>query len=188
MTLSATGWAAYLDPGEEILWQGQPGAGRDRSLQRKILVVFGLLFGAFALGWIWLLAQAGGSFWIFGLPFLLLGLIASALGPIIAPLQRRATGYLLTNRRALITTDLPLLGRQIDSFPITPDMPLRLERHGDLGSVHFSARRLQRSRIRAWTMPLNLPVGFDRIPDADRVLKLMEDLRRAAGAAPKDAT
>lgn len=187
MNDTPTEWDAYLDPGEVILWQGRPSQRLQASRRAAPLVLFGLAFGGFALGWIWLVAQAGGYFWVFGLPFLLLGLIFSTLAPVIGPLQRRATWYTLTNRRAFIATDLPFLGRRLDDYPIHPGTPLRLEQNGPLGSVYFSQRRITKSSPRARKSPLNLPVGFEMIPDAPQVLTLLQEVQDAAGPAPKPA-
>lgn len=96
-----------LDPGEQLLWTGQPAPGRFMA-QGLGLSVFGLFFGGFALFWIITASGIGGGmgggfslFGLFGIPFLLVG-----LGMLTAPIwmSRKAKGtvYAITDKRAIV--------------------------------------------------------------------------------------
>lgn len=78
------GWEGILEPGERILWQGQPDSGirLDGFDLRRALP--GLAMAAFALFWMWGAAQANPFLTLFGLIFLFLGL-RQALAPLLAP-------------------------------------------------------------------------------------------------------
>ncbi|KNG92592.1 hypothetical protein [Pseudaestuariivita atlantica] len=166
------GWEGILDTGEEILWQGRPD-GRVAFAARHLLTsAFGLFFAGFALFWMVMASRAGGGFWMFGLLHFAVGLGILA-GPVVWPAWvRRHTWYTLTNRRAFIATDMPLMGRRLKSYPITPETALHYD-HGDPGSIHFAAEYRQ-----AKSGTRSTPVRFDRIPDGDTVYRLFRDIQR----------
>ena len=66
------GWNGILDPGEEVLWQGQPDASPDFRGLRVDTVAFGLVAVAFAVFWTAMAAQIaledGGAAWLMVLP------------------------------------------------------------------------------------------------------------------------
>ncbi|MBV9852524.1 MAG: hypothetical protein JO250_22900 [Armatimonadetes bacterium] len=98
-----------LDAGEAVLWSGQPLPGR-YARQGIAPMLFGIPFTAFAVFWMYGASGFGhpingpgpvAFFWLFGLPFLLIG-----LGMLLSPLWlwRKAgrTAYAVTDRRVLI--------------------------------------------------------------------------------------
>lgn len=167
------GWESILDPGEQILWQGRPDQRFHFNLMKLPLVIFGLGFAGFALFWMVMAAEAGGGFWAFGLIHFSvgLGLVFSAVG--WATLRRRGTWYTLTDRRAFIATALPLRGKNLDSYTITPDMRLSL-RDGRPGSLIFASEERRGNKGGVY----NEDIGFERIAEADRVYRLMRDIQR----------
>ena len=167
-------WAGLLDHGDEILWQGRPDTGIALKGSTIFLVLFGLAFSGFALVWMILAASAGGMFWAFGLIHFSagLGLIFFAIWG--DQLRRRRTWYTLTDRRAFIATDFPLVGRKLQSYPIGPDTVLDYS-PGDLSDIHF-AHRTRRTKNGSH----RVPVGFDRIPEGETVYRLMRDIQRSA--------
>jgi len=167
-----SGWEGLLDPGETILWQGRPDRGFHVAPNRYFLAAFGIAFGGFALFWMTMAAQAGGTFWMFGLLHFSVG-----LGIIFGALfwdtfRRRRTWYTLTDRRAFIATKIPVRGRSIKSYPIRPDTPLDIQQ-GPLTSLHFATER-RRSKNSSYTVP----IGFERIPDGESVLQLLRQVQR----------
>lgn len=175
------GWDGILGDDETILWQGRPDGAVTLRLQNLALLVFGLFFAGFALVWMVLAAAAGGGFWMFGLIHFAVG-IGIATGALFwGAFRRRRTWYTLTDRRAFIATDLPLLGRRLKSWPIDADTMLDLE-DADLATVNF-ARETRRGKNGHY----QVAVGFERIADGKAVYRLMRDIqaRDRAGRAPE---
>lgn len=167
-------WAGLLDPGEEILWQGRPDARLALKGSTIFLVLFGLAFSGFALVWMVLAASAGGMFWAFGLIHFSvgLGLVVFAIwGDMV---RRRRTWYTLTDRRAFIATDFPVVGRKLQSYPIGPDTVLDYT-PDDLSTIHFAHiyKRTKNGSRR-------VEIGFERIPDGEIVYRMMRDIQRSA--------
>jgi len=165
------GWDGLLDPGEEILWQGAPDPGFHFRARNLALTAFGAAFAAFALFWMVMASRAGGGFWMFGLIHFSVG-VSLILGSLFwGTFKRRRTFYSLSDRRAFIATNLPIVGRRLKSYPITPQTVLTLEER-DLPSIFF-AREVRRSK----NGTQNVPVGFVRIPDAVEVYSLMRRIQ-----------
>jgi len=173
MTLGK-GWEGILDKGEHILWQGRPDPGFRLRLGYIVSGIFGLFFAAFALFWMVMAASAGGFFWMFGLLHFSVGL-GIAVGPIAYDiLRRRNTWYTLSDRRAFIATDLPLVGRRLQSWPITSSTVLELQ-DNDPPSIYF-AEEFKRTK----NGHRRVPIGFEAIADAPEVLKLMREIQTGA--------
>ena len=166
------GWDDILDKGEEILWQGRPDTGMHFRPRDIPIMIFGLIFAGFALFWMIGVAQVGGAFWAFGLLHFSLGM-GLLLSPLLwGPFRRARTWYTLTNRRAFIATDLPLLGKKLKSYPITDDTILEFTA-GDLSSLHFSKELRRGDKGRTYLVP----VGFEYIRDGNRVYRMMRDIQ-----------
>lgn len=166
------GWEGILDPGERILWQGRPVPGIVWRPQQLVALLFGLAFAGFALFWMLMAASAGGFFWMFGLIHFSVGLTVS-FGPFFWPAyMRRHTWYTLTDRRAFIATDMPLLGRRLKSFPIERDTVLSYDA-GTPATIHFAqvVRRTKNGTSRT-------DIGFVRVPDGPEVYALMRQIQR----------
>lgn len=167
-----SGWEGILDADEVIRWQGRPDGGVTWKAVAISKVLFGLVFSGFALFWMIMASQAGGMFWMFGLIHFSAG-IGVAIGPLYwGAYRRRNSWYTLTNKRALIATNMPLQGRKINSYPITTQTPLELEIL-DMGSIYF-ATKLRRTENGSREVKL----GFERITDASHVFSLMRDIQK----------
>jgi hypothetical protein len=104
----------YLDPGERLLWAGRPDP-RSAIPASIGIFVFAIPWTAFALFWMWGASgfgaafreggeEAGGFryFFLFGLPFVLIG-IGMLLSPLWIYRKARSTVYAVSDRRLLIT-------------------------------------------------------------------------------------
>lgn len=166
-----TGWEGLLDPGEDILWQGSPDPGWHMGLGGAGLAVFGIFFAGFALFWMTMAGQAGGNFWMFGLIHFAVG-VGMILGAIFYPTyRRRHTFYTLTDRRAFIATDLPILGRKLKSYPIDASTPLSYT-PGPLATIHFATERR-----RTKNGSHEVAIGFERIHDGEAAYRLMREIQ-----------
>lgn len=169
------GWKGILASGETILWQGRPD-GRFVVTPTDLLSgAFGFFFAGFALFWMMMASQAGGFFWMFGLLHFAIGIGVMVGGPVRSMFVRRRSWYTLTNRRAIIASVLPLVGRRLESYRITSATPLTLVEHGAVSSVIFSEKR-------GWSWGRNAhrttPIGFERIAEGRDVLGLMQQLQK----------
>lgn len=113
---------AELQPGETIVWTGQPlpGLFARRSLG---FVLFGSPWSAFAIFWIAGasgfklpdFSHGAGLFPLFGVPFVLIG-IGLLSSPWWMRRKARRTAYLITDRRALVLAGGPGRSMTIRSF------------------------------------------------------------------------
>jgi hypothetical protein len=194
------GWDDILEPDERILWQGRPDPSLSIGPANIFVALFGTAFAGFAFVWMSLMAKGGSFLWMFGLLHFSVG-AALILAALFWPTwQRRRSWYSLSNRRAFIATDMPFLGRTLNSYPIKPDSPLRLI-DGSPGAVMFHThvsriggaptRTVQmhghpgiqtvvpsgsRSRIRT----RSTRIGFERIFDAAHVHALMQRIQKGS--------
>lgn len=189
------GWAAFLDEGERILWQGRPDPAFAIGAGNIAGATFGLFFAGCALLWMRVLAGSGSGLWAFGLLHFTVGLCIVA-GALLWPTwRRRHSWYSLSDARAFIATDMPVLGRKLRAYQIEPDSRLTLvegtpgtvwfhdqsgeirggtgrmtQLHGSPG-IHITTGRGRRKR-RYVTR-----VGFERIHDAPAVFALMRQIQ-----------
>lgn len=176
------GWEGILEAGEQILWQGRPGQAFHIGFEDLFKGVFGLFFAGFAAFWMAMAMTAGGFFWMFGLLHFGAGLalvFGSLLGPTI---RRRNTWYTLTDRRAFIATDMPLKSRSLKSYPIGPDTALAYY-DGDPATIHFAREQRRTDKGRGYTVD----IGFERISEGDKVLRLMHGVKDRLQDAPAGA-
>ena len=170
------GWANILDPGEEILWQGRPDGAVTLRPRNIMMLVFGLFFAGFALFWMVMAAQSGGGFWMFGLIHFSVGagIIFSAV--FWGAFKRRRSWYTLTDKRAIIASDLPIIGKRLKSWPITSQSVLELEQ-GPPDTVNF-AETYKRGKNGS----TRIAIGFERIDDGSKVYRLLRDVQASAQA------
>lgn len=170
--MSAPGWEAYLDEDETILWQGGPVPGIVIKPANIATLVFGVAFAGFALFWMIMAAQAPGGFWSFGLIHFGVG-IALAVGSFLWPAwRRRHTWYTLTDKRAFIATDLPVLGRKLKSYPINTGTVLEFDAADPATIIFHQETRRTKNGTRV------IQIGFERISDGAEVYKLMRQVQR----------
>lgn len=161
-------WQGVLAPDERILWQGRPDPGIRLESEDISQTLMGLFMAAFALFWMWNAAQGSVVFALFGTLFLVVGGRQALQGNVIAAYIRSRTWYTLTSRRAIIATDMPMQGRRLSSYPLTPATEAQLV-DGNPGSILFGAGFARKADRRA---------GFKLIPDARGVWAMIQQVRR----------
>jgi hypothetical protein len=123
--------AALLDPGERLLWSGQPNPLRYAQSRSGISVIAGLAALVFAQIWT---TTRDGNPWL-GAVFFLIA-FALLLSPLWRMWRAYRTAYGVTDRRAL-TVIGPPLARQI-SVPLDQILSVEIRlRPGHLGDVLF---------------------------------------------------
>ncbi len=166
-----TAWEGILDAGERILWQGRPDASIVIKPATIFIIFFGCIFAGFALFWMATSLQAGGFFWLFGLPHFGIGIFIIFTAIYGGSYMRKRTWYTLTDKRALIATDLPIKGRGMKSYPITAETQLDFQ-DNDPATIYFF-KRIRRNKNGTHTVN----VGFERIPDGRKVYGLMRRIQ-----------
>jgi len=159
----------HLKRGEEILWQGRPARSLAPGVGAIVPVIFGLGFASIAILSIIRTAE-GGVFLSIGYLFAGIGLSLALNALFYGMLIRRWSHYALTNYRAFVLIDHPLLGADINSWPITPHTDLRHNAYDPMTITFASAPRRffgRKPRI----------IGFEHIEDGLNVFRVMMDVR-----------
>ena len=187
-------WSAILEPGERVIWQGQPDGRfilRWRTPLDPYSGVIALVMACLAL----IHFGSGKAFLIayfivilpFGLIMLGIAIRFLVLLPVRDARTRRATTYLLSNRWARAVRSYP--EQAVDRYAISPSTEVTLDegRGGNSdGNVWFGAVRVMPLTILFWhgsrvrSSPATRPVGFELIPDARAVYDLIQGLQRGA--------
>jgi hypothetical protein len=169
--LAAAPAAWPLDPTERILWQGRPSAApylSPRHAAKLASGTFGLCLFLYLADRLNMQVAPYWDVWVIVLTVFFASIPADILR---AALVRRWTAYALTDRRALIATDLPLWGRITTSIPI--DAATQVDHHsGHRGSLLFPG-----PKRRFGTGP---KTGFERIENSDAVLALIRLIQKGA--------
>ena len=173
--MTVPGWEGILDNDEQIIWQGRPDGGISVKPGNIVAFLFGLLFAGFALFWMIMASSAGGYFWMFGLIHFAVGAGISGSALYWPAFKRQRSWYTLTNKRAFIAVELPLVGRSLKSYPINEDTVLNFV-DGDLATIHFATER-RRGKNSSYTVN----IGFERIKNGrDLYAKFREVQKNAA--------
>lgn len=168
MNNAPAGWEHILDEGEEIRWQGRPDGAVVWKVANFSTLLFGAAFSGFALFWMIMAAAAGGGFWMFGLLHFFVGIVIG-IGPVFwSALRRRKSWYTLTNKRAIIATDMPTRGRVLRSHQISKDTLLKIDEI-DPASISMGSRKNGRRKAK---------ISFERIADAKQVFALLRDIQK----------
>lgn len=139
---------AFLDPGERLLWAGQPRRGLRLGAQDVFLIPFSLVWCGFSLFWE-CMALAGASqtpglfgiiFPLFGLPFVLIGLYLVFGRFFVDAHSRSRTWYGVTADRVIILNGI--FSQQTKTIALNQlgDLSLALRKDGS-GTLTFGAMR-----------------------------------------------
>ena len=164
-------WAGILDQGENILWQGRPLPRLRLEFQTPFEPLFFTFFTGFSVFWMVGASRAGGLFWTFGLLFFVVGSY-SLIGQHYWKRYLRAhTFYTLTDRRALIATDV--WGRRtLKSYPIAKSTMVELA-DGAPGSVFFATE----TQTDSDGDRTHSRIGFELVEDCRSVYALIRQIQ-----------
>ena len=96
----------HLDKNERLIWTGQPKKGVVFRSVDIFLIPFSLLWCGFAIFWVIMASKGSIYFAMFGIPFVVIGLILVFGRFIIDAKQRENTFYGLTEDRIIIKSGL----------------------------------------------------------------------------------
>ena len=181
--------ATHLDPGERLLWSGQPRGGVRLRGQDVFLIPFSLLWGGFAIFWevmaTWSVSKSHQPvayfFPLFGLPFVAIGLYIIFGRFYVDALQRERTFYGVTNDRIIILSGL--FSRQSKSLQLRTLTDVSLtERSDGSGTITFGPVSWLGANLwgNAWpNFHRNVPPAFDLIDNAKQVYNIIRNAQRS---------
>jgi hypothetical protein len=172
-----------LNPGERILWTGQPSQGLMFHPADAFLIPFSLLWGGFAIFWESTVIASGGPFFfmLWGIPFVLIGLYFIAGRFFVDMQQRKNTWYALTDERVIIISGLFSQNTKTISLKNLTEVNLSVKSDGR-GTITFGP-----SHPMAWLyggtgLPsmgrYQIAPGLDMIPNARNVYKQIRQLQK----------
>jgi hypothetical protein len=185
-----TPFAGYLDPGERLLWSGQPRRGVRLQASDIFLVPFSLLWGGFAFFWeagvLGLIPLNHGKphvsgaaplfMAIWGIPFCLIGLHFIFGRFFVDAATRARTWYAITDRRVIILKTF--FTTSVTSIDYANLNTLTLTERGDRsGDILFAQPTPYPNNAQfGWSQPgRTLAPGFYLLPDARNVYNQIRD-------------
>jgi hypothetical protein len=183
--MNTGGPATQTLEGEHVVWSGQPRQGLVFTGRDLFLVPFSLMWGGFAVFWevSVLKIPAPAVFWLWGIPFVVIGLYLIAGRFIVDAWLRRRTRYVLTNRRILITRSAPFGSTTSLFLDRLPEVQLR-ERANGRGTLRFGPSTSYWGRDAAfglWSPALDPTPQFIGIENARDVFdQIQRSIRNAA--------
>lgn len=177
--------ARELVGGETLLWAGRPKGGIRLSPADALLIPFSLVWGGFAIFWEAMAIAMGAPvfFWIFGLPFVGIGLYMM-VGRFFVDARRRArTFYGVTDRRVIFVESGAT--KKVTTMGLLETGPLSLsERVDGSGSIAFGKRGpVPQFDEPSWpTRRAGAAPGFHHVPNVREAFQALNDAQDAARA------
>ena len=181
----------HLDPGERLLWSGQPRRGIRLRGQDVFLIPFSILWGGFAIFWEYMAVThapkasgpIGVAFPLFGLPFVAVGLYFIFGRFFVDAYSRARTFYGVTSERIIIVSGL--FSQQTKSLQLRTLSDVSLTQRSDgSGTITFGPTHMMNSFFPAGAWPgagRYAPPSFDLI---ERVKEVYDIVRKAQRTTP----
>lgn len=185
------GWERYLEPGERVLWQGQPVGGIIWSRRDIPVSLFGLVFLSFAIFWMAMASSTGApyAFRFFGLPFAAIGAFMLFGRYLWDAYKRQHSWYTLTDRRGLIATEI-FGKRSLKTIKIEPGAQIELVPVDGLDALWFSEAWVEtpitedKHGRRRGGHRVKRKQGFEKLADgreAFKIARALSDDKNAGG-------
>lgn len=176
----------HLDPGERLLWSGQPRGGIRLRAQDAFLIPLSILWCGFAIFWEASVIRSGAPFFfmLWGIPFVCVGLFF-VFGRFFLDAHSRArTAYGVTSERILILSGL--FSQQTKSLQLRTltDVSL-IQRSDGSGTITFGPTHYMNAIFPAGAWPGTgryAPPSFDLIERAKEVYDIVRNAQRGATA------
>jgi hypothetical protein len=178
----------HLDPGERLLWAGQPRQGIVLRGHDVFMIPFSLLWGGMIIVWEVMAFVAVFQskepvtllFPLFGLPFLAIGLYLIFGRFLVDARSRARTFYGITNERIIISSGI--FSRNLKSLQLRTLSDVTLSEKSDgRGTISFG----QGHFMMAW-FPVgwpgagrHAPPSFELVPDAKRIFDIIRQAQKA---------
>ncbi len=173
----------YLHPNEEILWAGRP-TSNSLSGKARFSALSSVFFIGFAIFWMAMASMAGGPFFLFGIPFLIVGVIQFYKTTFAQKNGLKTSIYVVTETRALIIVTQPRTGTNCKEYVFSNLPSVTLENvQNDIGTIRFEAvemyqyeyRGFNRRHTTAYYPERELTTAFVMINDVHKVYHLISE-------------
>ena len=172
-----------LNPGERIIWSGQPQQGLMLRPADIFMIPFSLMWGGFAIFWEFGVVSSGAPlfFMAWGIPFVLVGLYIIFGRFFVDSAQRGKTYYALTDERAIIISGLFNQNTKSLDLKKLPEINISTKGNGK-GTITFGA-----SHPMAWMYAgsgfpnmgrYHIAPSFEMIDDARTVYQHIKRLQK----------
>ncbi len=172
----------YLNSDEAVLWVGKS-TGKAMYKGALFTAVFSLFFMVFSVVWMTSAAMAGGPFFLFGIPFLLIG-----VGLFCGTTVGRKKGlmksiYAVTERRAIILAKMPFTGTRCKEYIFSNLQYICLENvKNGVGTIRFEDPSIYHYRSDMYTRTdfsynsgRDLTTGFIMIDNVHDVYRMISE-------------
>jgi hypothetical protein len=164
--INSTELQEYLDLNERLNWTGQPRKGVVFRKADIFLIPFSILWCGFAIFWFTTALTAGAPFFfaMFGIPFVIIGLIFVFGRFIIDAKQREKTFYGITDNRIIIKTGV--FRTTIKSINIKTISDIEYEEKEDgSGTINIGPK----NPMMMWGYGMNWGFGMKPAPSIDLI-------------------
>jgi len=184
----ASAFTPYLDPGERMLWFGQPRKGIFLRPADLGMIPFSLMWGGFAIFWevMALSSTRKGNtpllvstiFPLWGIPFVVIGLYMIFGRFFVDAWLRERTYYGLSDRRAMILTGW--FNSQLVSYEINRLEQTRFTTHTDgTATIHFRDESIfNRRSSRSFSWAGQSQTAFEHIAEGAQVYRLIREIQQ----------
>jgi len=154
----------HLGRDENLLWSEKPKSGIVFRIADIFMIPFSILWCGFAIFWVIMAYQGGGIFALFGVPFVIIGLIFVFGRFIIDSKQRENTVYGLTENRILIKSGV--FSKNIKSLNIKTLSDIELSEKGDgTGTISIGPK----NPFMVWGSGMNWWPGMKMNPQLEMI-------------------
>jgi hypothetical protein len=169
----------YLNANEKLVWTGQPAKGIIFRTADILLIPFSLVWCGFAIFWVVMASKGSVFFAMFGIPFVVIGLIFVFGRFIIDAKQREHTFYGLTTERIIIKSGV--YRKSVKSLNIRTLSDIEYSEKSDgSGTINFGPKNPMMSWGSAmnWWPGVKASPSLDLIPDARKIYNKIIELQR----------
>ncbi len=173
----------YLHPGEEVLWAGKP-ASVHLPKNTFFPALFSIFFMGFSIFWMFGASMAGGIFFLFGIPFFLVGAVLFYKTVFGHSNGLKSSIYAVTETRALITVTTRQRGTTCKEYVFSNLSSVSLEnvkdgvgtiRFEDLNKYHYHYGRYGSRPAVGYSPEDDLVCAFFMINDVHSVYHLISE-------------
>ncbi|HEY6503577.1 MAG TPA: hypothetical protein VIZ28_06325 [Chitinophagaceae bacterium] len=170
----------HLDTNEKLIWAGQPKKGVVFRTADIFLIPFSLLWCGFAVFWVIMASKGSILFAMFGIPFVVIGLIFVFGRFIIDAKQRGSTYYGLTEDRIIIKSGL--FKKTIKSLNIRTLSDIEYNEKSDgSGTINIGPRNpfMRWSHGMNWWPGMQFTPALDMIQDVKKVYSKIIEIQKS---------
>lgn len=169
----------HLQPGESLLWTGQPKSGLVFRGTDALMIPFSLLWLGFVVFWMIMAARGSAMFALFAIPFLLVGLYALIGRFIVDARVRSHTTYGITENRIIIKSGV--FSKTIKSLNLKTISDIELSERSDRsGTITIGPKTpsVYWGSSMEWWPGLPQTPQLQLIPDARKVYSQIIELQQ----------